>query len=123
MENPAAHVFAIAEDEVSAVLESLPGEVRDVCQAVAICLESAVPQSLIDEGIEPDTLGLFSGDTVNHPGSGDAPPTIHLFILPIWDYAGRRIRDFREEVKVTLLHELGHFLALEEDDLRQRNLD
>lgn len=122
MGNSAAQVFKVAEDVVSAVLESLPDEVKEVCQTVAICLESTVPQSLIDDGIEPETLGLFSGDTFNQPGSGDAPPTIHLFILPIWDYAGRRIRDFREEVKITLLHELGHYLALEEDDLERRHL-
>ncbi len=123
MDTLATRIFRAAEEEVEAVLESFPPEIKEVCNAVAICIEARVPQGLIDEGIERDTLGLFSGDTVNQPGSGDAPPTIHLFIVPIWDYAGHRMRSFREEVKVTLLHELGHYLALEEDDLRKRHLD
>lgn len=123
MDDSADNVFSIAEDEVSAVLESLPAEVREVFQRVAICLEPTVPQDLIDEGISPDTLGLFSGSSVSHPDESDSPPTIHLFVLPIWHYSERRIRRFREEVRITLLHELGHFLDFEEDDLRQRNLD
>jgi predicted Zn-dependent protease with MMP-like domain len=38
----------------------------------------------------------------------------------------RHVRDeaeLREEIEVTLLHEVGHFLGLDEDDLRERGLD
>jgi predicted Zn-dependent protease with MMP-like domain len=30
---------------------------------------------------------------------------------------------FREEVRVTFLHELGHYIGFNEDDLEQRGLE
>ena len=52
-----------------------------------------------------------------------APTEIILYMENIWEYAGRRSPDFREEVRRTYLHELGHYLGLDEDDLFDRDLD
>ena len=48
---------------------------------------------------------------------------IWLFLENIWDYAGRDTAAYREEVRVTYVHELGHYLGLDEDDLEVRDLD
>jgi predicted Zn-dependent protease with MMP-like domain len=31
--------------------------------------------------------------------------------------------DFREEVRITFLHELGHYLGLNEEDISERGLE
>ena len=51
------------------------------------------------------------------------PPQILLFLANIWDYAGGAEPAFREEVRVTYLHELGHYLGWDESDLEVRGLD
>ena len=73
--------------------------------------------------MEPDLLGLFSGhafpDEVSDP---PAPPQVYLFLENLWDYCEEDKTTFAEEVRITYLHELGHYLGLEEDDLESRGL-
>ena len=40
----------------------------------------------------------------------------------IWDFTDGDVSEFREEVKVTLLHELGHYLGLDEDEVEELGL-
>jgi predicted Zn-dependent protease with MMP-like domain len=51
------------------------------------------------------------------------PPQILLYLDNLWDYAGADPETFAEEVRVTYLHELGHFLGWDEEDLAARGLD
>ena len=77
------------------------------------------------DGIEPDTLGLFVGpefaeeETTTLP----LPPQIILYLENIWDLAEADEEVFRDEVHTTYLHELGHYLGLNEDDLFDRGLE
>jgi predicted Zn-dependent protease with MMP-like domain len=41
-------------------------------------------------------------------------PRIRLFLDNLWDYAEHDRETYREEVRITLLHELGHYLGLDE---------
>ena len=47
---------------------------------------------------------------------------ILLFLENLWDFAGEDEEIFRQEVRTTYLHELGHYLGLEEIDLEERGL-
>ena len=65
-------------------------------------------------------LGLHEGvaDTelsVEH--SGLLPPRIHLFRVPIWDEADALDQPVETQIRITLLHELGHQFGMDEDDL------
>ena len=79
----------------------------------------------MDDGVESDTLGLFLGDPYPDEISGDdpLPPQIILFINNLWDLAGDNEETFREEVRTTLLHEIGHYFGLDEEDLEVRGLE
>jgi predicted Zn-dependent protease with MMP-like domain len=46
-----------------------------------------------------------------------------LFLLNIWDEADHGEAAFRREVRITLLHELGHYLGLNEKELADRELE
>jgi predicted Zn-dependent protease with MMP-like domain len=50
------------------------------------------------------------------------PPQILLFYENLWDFAGGEEETYREEVRITYLHELGHYLGLDEDELDERGL-
>ena len=49
-------------------------------------------------------------------------PRIRLFLDNLWEHAGRDRETFRDEVRVTLLHELGHYLGLDEDQVAELGL-
>jgi predicted Zn-dependent protease with MMP-like domain len=77
------------------------------------------------DGFPDDLLGLFTGSTrvEEQTGGHPAPPQIFLYLDNLWDYAEEDIAAFREEVRLTYLHELGHYLGWNEDDLAARGLD
>ena len=68
------------------------------------------------EDLEQDLLGLFEGRTHADEASEMIAdmPRIRLFLDNLWDYAEHDRETFREEIRITLLHELGHFLGLDE---------
>ena len=112
-----------AEEEVRDIRRTLPPELRSQAKGLPVAYEPVPGQAIVDDGYDPDLLGLFVGHD-HADGNGDPlPPEILLFLWNIWDYAGRRTEDYREEVRRTYLHELGHYLGLEEDDLFDRDLD
>jgi predicted Zn-dependent protease with MMP-like domain len=51
------------------------------------------------------------------------PAEIVLYLENIWDMAAGDLACFNDEVKITYLHELGHYLGWDEDDLAARDLD
>jgi len=75
------------------------------------------------DGIEADTLGLFCGAEFLEENDVPIPPQIILFLENIWDVAETNEKQFREELRMTFLHELGHYLGLNEDELTERGLE
>jgi hypothetical protein len=51
------------------------------------------------------------------------PPQILLFLDNIWDLAEADESNYRDEVRLTYLHELGHYLGWNEEEIAQRGLD
>lgn len=112
-----------AQQIVEETLAHLPGEVRPHAEAIPITLETRPTPAMQEEDISEDTLGLFVGESFDLQGEGPMPGQILLFLENIWDFAQGDIERYREEVSVTLLHELGHFLGWDERDLFDRGLD
>jgi len=118
-------LHALALEEVEATLASLPAPLRDRAQALPVTFERRPNAAYRRDGIEPDTLGLFVGPEFAYEETTalPLPPQIILFLENIWDLAEADEEFFREEVHTTLLHELGHYLGLDEDDLSERGLE
>lgn len=104
-------------------MAGLPKPLRRQAQQLPITFEPIPNADLQAEGVEADTLGLFVGPEFADEGAIPMPPQIILFLQNLWDQAGRDEEIFREEVATTLLHELGHYLGLNEDDLMDRGLE
>jgi predicted Zn-dependent protease with MMP-like domain len=88
-----------------------------------VTFEKAPNAGLQADGIEADTLGLFTGSEFADDGASVLPSQIILFLENLWDFAEGDEEVFAEEVHTTFLHELGHFFCLDEDDLTERGLD
>jgi predicted Zn-dependent protease with MMP-like domain len=116
---------AIAGQVVAATQRRLPPDVREPALEVPVCYEPHPNDDILAEGWELDILGLFVGRPHDaDPGSPDPlPPQILLFLENLWDYAEEDEAVFREEVRVTYLHELGHYLGWDESDLEARGLE
>ena len=118
-------LLAVAESEVGRTLESLPAPLQGPVRELPVTFERQAAKGLREDGIEPDTLGLFVGEPFAETGTTTAPmpAQIILFLENIWDATGGDEAWYREEVRATLLHELGHYLGLDEIDLEERGLD
>lgn len=114
---------ALALDEVAATLKALPKPLRERARQVPVTFEPVPNAGLLADGIAPDTLGLFVGPDFANEMSVPMPPQIILFLDNLWDQAEQNEEWFLEEVHTTYLHELGHYLGLDEDDLIERGLE
>lgn len=115
-----------AESEVRALKRRLGPEVARHAEGVpVVCFPAPTREMVEEEGLEPDLLGLFVGPALDEAEGLDdpLPPEILLFLENLWDYAEGDAEIFREEVRRTYLHELGHYLGLEEGDMEERDLD
>ena len=110
----------LAEDEVEAIIAALPAPLAERARQLPVLFERTPAKN---SGIEDDLLGLFTGPEMADAGYETLPAQIILFLENIWDEAGYDERAFREEVRITYLHELGHYLGLDEDDLFERGLE
>ncbi len=118
-------LHAIALAAVEDTLETLPEAVRVKARSLPVTFERRPNAGLQADGILPDTLGLFVGAefAFEETSASPLPPQIILFLTNIWEFAEEDEAFYREEVQVTYLHELGHYLGLDEDDLFDRGLD
>jgi predicted Zn-dependent protease with MMP-like domain len=99
----------IALRVVQQVLTSLPTDLKNATKQCSI--------ELHDTSSNGDLLGLFEGCARNDPPP-EAPadlPRITLFLHNLWEYADRDAKTYRAEVRITLLHELAHYLGLDEE--------
>jgi predicted Zn-dependent protease with MMP-like domain len=120
------HLVALAEEVVAQAKRRLPIAVREAAGAVPVCYEPFPNTEIQAEGWEPDILGLFVGHPHAagfEPGVQDLPPQILLFLENLWDYAEENEVTYRDEVRLTYLHELGHYLGWDEAEIAQRGLD
>lgn len=118
------------------VLESLPPAIHELIEEAPVILEDRPSKKLLlSLGMDPsqdDLCGLHTGVPLTHRtvnDSGMLPDVIHLFREGIIEHAGgwKEAVDeegpyggearIREEIRITLLHEIGHHFGLDEDDL------
>ncbi len=125
--------IALSQQAFDAAVEDalleLPEPVRRYLSNVAITVED-LPQDQdllgADPPLSPAILGVFRGAPYGHKASMDPwshfPSSIVLYQRNLERFARTR-EDLIEQIGVTLVHEVGHFLGLDEEDLWERGLD
>jgi len=115
-------MLAVAERELRRIRAELPAELNRELDKVSFIFEAVPSVEDRANGVEPDQLGLFDGNPL---GAAEFPmPTrIIVWLENLWDLAGGDAEIFREEVRITLLHEIGHFLGWDEEEVESRGLE
>ncbi len=113
----------MAEEEVAWIIGELPRQVAKAAADCVISYERKPGKEGFDSELFGDELGLFEGACLlDDDGYGD-PPRIRLFLENIWEWVDGYEEDFLEEVITTYLHELGHYLGWDEDEIADRGLE
>lgn len=112
---------------VEQVLEALPPHLLDLLDQAPLIVEDHPDPKLLEElGMDPDPeglCGLHTGTPMTERSVEDGhehPETIHVFRHGVLAEAGgwpAGEAAVREEIRITILHEIGHHFGLEEDDL------
>ncbi len=122
------------------VMASLPPEIHQLLESVPLAVEDHPSLAVYEEmGLDPDdddVCGLHTGVPITErciEASGVVEDTLLIFRRGIIDQAGgfEPWRDevsgrsvggpeaVREEIRITVLHEIGHHFGLGEDDLER----
>jgi predicted Zn-dependent protease with MMP-like domain len=119
------------------VMASLPERLHQLLEEAPLIVDDCPSARLLEEmGLDPeldDLCGLYSGIPLTerrHDASGELPETIHVFRRGIIDEAGGWERCVEEDgrtiggddevlrqIRITILHEIGHHFGLSEEDL------
>ena len=121
-----------AHELVATVLGELPEKILKEMEEVPIILEDLPELAMIQESagqISPDTLGLYSGSTVANDSQGGFSPQEGMpttAVIRIYrrnlERMSRNKKNLVEQVKIPLLHEIGHHLGLDEEDVDRLGL-
>jgi len=131
------------DDLLEQVLDELPARIRALLEEAPLIVDDEPsPELLAELGIDASEeilCGLHSGTPLTHRSVNDGhdlPETIHIFREGVIDEAGGWdpwIDDdgepaggearIVEEIRITLLHEIGHHFGLDEEDLTRLGYD
>ncbi|WGL52156.1 metallopeptidase family protein [Nocardioides sp. BP30] len=102
------------EELVDDALDAIPDELAALVHNLVVLVEEEPPP-----GEAQDLLGLYDGSTLGLDAAGYLPDRIFLYRRPLLDYC-RTEAELVREVRVTVVHELGHHFGL--DDARLHEL-
>jgi predicted Zn-dependent protease with MMP-like domain len=114
------------EMHIAAAMDRLPAEYREHLARVALTVEDLPSDEVLFDEVPPldpeGLLGLFVGTPIGDEGrTGDLPARILIFKRALERMALDR-NELIEEIAVTVWHELGHYLGLDEDELERIDL-
>jgi predicted Zn-dependent protease with MMP-like domain len=110
------------ESLVEKALEELPEEFAELLDNVAVMVEEEpAPEDLEELEMEPgeELFGLYLGTNLLERDtfySGALPDRILIYRGPILRHCATR-REVIREVRDTVIHELGHYFGMEEDQM------
>jgi predicted Zn-dependent protease with MMP-like domain len=92
------------EDSVRRALDSLPAPISQRLENIAVVVEDQDPE-------DPNLFGVCREDPY-------MPVTIAIYRLPLEEsFPGRA--ELEQEIRITVLHELGHYFGIDEDRLEE----
>ena len=101
---------------VEQALIDLPEAFRERLANVAIIVEDLPPAGMENKGL---LLGLFHGVPRTEKSVFYSTPPDHIYLYQRnIEAISRSEADVRRQIRATLLHEVGHYFGLNEDELR-----
>jgi predicted Zn-dependent protease with MMP-like domain len=101
------------EDHVRRALDSLPAEFAAALRNVAVVVHD-------ENADDPDLFGLYEGVPLPERGddAGALPDTITIYRRPLEDEFPNP-QELQQEIRITVLHEIGHYFGLDEERLAE----
>lgn len=112
-----------ANEELKSLSLALPPDVREAAETIRVSMEEKPGLGTFDGDLDGDELGLFEGPTASEDPDPSELPGIRLFLRNLWEWSDNDEQDFRDEIVTTFLHELGHYLGWDEDEVAERGLE
>lgn len=113
------------EEIAEAALAELPPRARQLLENVPIVASDYPSVEVISEGWDPRILGFFSGipwpEKSNVAGAQPHLDAVFLYKRNI-ERMSRNEEEVAREIRVTLLHETGHFFGLSDEELEEMGL-
>ena len=104
------------ESLVEQALENLPPRFRERLTNVAVIVEDLPPPGVKTHGL---LLGLFHGIPRTEKSVFYSAPPDHIFLYQRnIEAVARTEAEIRRQICETLLHEVGHYFGLTEEELR-----
>ncbi len=118
------------DQALETAVKALPEHVKKYLDNVTIAVEDIpADEDLKGESppLSPCILGVFRGSPVGEQnrileGFDPYPPSIVLYQKNLERFARTR-EELVEQIGITVMHEVGHLMGLDEDDLWERGLD
>ncbi len=107
------------EELVADALDNIPDELADEMDNVAVVVEDWPSEDQLS-GHQGTLLGLYEGVALTNrsPLATSLPDRITIFRGPLCERAVDE-RELAEHVRVTVLHEVGHYFGMSEAQLRE----
>lgn len=111
-------------DVARQVLEDLPEKFSEALTGVPVLVEARPSEEVVAEGFDPRALGLFEGPTQEEREGLETPPAPTRIVLYIANLSADAPEDdqLADEVEITLLHEIGHYFGLDEEEVEALGL-
>jgi predicted Zn-dependent protease with MMP-like domain len=114
------------DQQVRLAARRLPRQFRKHLERVPVIVQDLPAEELLrggEDDLDPELLGLFDGTPLPETAAVAElrPNYIYLFQRNLERIALDR-EDLIEQISITLYHELGHYLGLDEDDLDEMGL-
>jgi predicted Zn-dependent protease with MMP-like domain len=116
--------LAAFEELARRALEELPREFAERLENIAVVLEEEPdPEDLAAMGLDPESdgeelFGIYQGVPLSERGSSysELPDRIVIYRGPILRACETR-QEVAREVRDTVVHELGHYFGLDDDEM------
>ncbi|HOG07410.1 MAG: metallopeptidase family protein [Syntrophales bacterium] len=107
---------------VARAVDRIPAEIRDLMENVVVAVRKQPTQEMLDAvGMTADDppLGLYWGESLLERSSFSPvqyPDTIFIFQEPLEEMC-ETLAELEREIEITVVHEVAHFLGMDEDRL------
>jgi len=101
------------DELVAQALDLIPQEFWDKVDNVVVQVVDEPPED------EPDLLGLYEGVALSERDfgyAGTVPDQVLIFRGPLRRLVDT-VEDLREEIAITVIHEIGHYFGIDDDHL------
>jgi predicted Zn-dependent protease with MMP-like domain len=106
-------------------LRELPQRVHELIAHVPILIVDLPAREEVDKGLDPRLLGMFAGSPYSEESVMGGQPQLTQILLfrKNLERAAHSAEELGAEIRITLLHETGHFFGMSEEDLAEVGLD